>query len=178
MTTYVAAVDGKGAEVIAAAATDYDRVTRKGSPLRTAGAVGLDDKGIVVGDNAKSGWINVPTWGRYTKPGASVPQYVVLQGVSFWINMCGKHWSDFEVKRALLANLNQDGTIDPTSQVVSVSIGMKESAQLGNQPVVVIDGKYNLVPDVRSLLNIFFVEESKSAKPKVPRSNPTKPRRE
>lgn len=158
MKTFVMAVDPKGGAVIAAAAPDYDRNAKTGSPLSTVGPVMIGEKGVV-GDNAKSGWVNMSTWGKYTDRDIGAETYILFEGVSFWITSGGARWSDFQVVRAFAAKREDDGRISPSKNQIAVTTGIREKSKGVNEPVIMVADKVKLVPVMSGLTNLYFHEE-------------------
>lgn len=150
MYEYVRARSSDGhSKIIAAVHVNYNPEAQKHPSLSTAGIVQLNEKGIVEGKNAKSGWVKIPTWGSYTN--ASTGEIVKIElNVSFWINEGGKNWLSFMINKASLR---------AKQKVNNIWLQMEQLARRINQPVILIDGKYKLVPNIHSLGDITFVEE-------------------
>ncbi len=136
-------------EIISVARLDADWRTGKGSSLSGL-TVYLNEKGITADRNSKSGWFNVNTWGVY-KNSEGLDKKVLLKNVCFWVNDGGKNWLDFSVEKALL-----DGNDD---MIVTIATQIEELSKEENRPIIIIDGKYKLIPRLNSLSNITFVQE-------------------
>jgi hypothetical protein len=132
MKEFVSATTPDGAtKIISAAALDYDAKTMQGATLSEVGQVVFNERGIVQGRKAKSGWLNVPKRYKDLVPGKSELE---LTGVNLWVNDGGKNWLSFSVDKASLDH-----------EDVPVSTGIERLAAGTNRPFVLIDGKYKLV---------------------------------
>lgn len=151
LTSPLARADGAEQEhrTVAVAKLDYDWKTGKGGGLSGL-TMRLDDKGITSDRLSKSGWINMDTWGEY-KDDKGVENKVLLKNVCFWVNDGGKNWWDFTVEKAL-----QDGK---NNQPVTMATKVETLSKEENRPVVILGGKYKLVPRLNSLNDIIFVQE-------------------
>ena len=137
--------------VLACVALDYDRKTRDGSALSTLGTVSLNEKGIIEGDKGKSGWITMNTIGSYIDDSTKARREVTLSGVSFWVNGGGDNWWDFEVQSIHPA--------DNPSQPLKFETKIEDVKAGQNRPVVLLEGKYKLVPS--GGLNTLSFEQEK-----------------
>jgi len=137
-------------EVLSCVAIDYDRNTGKGSPLSTLGQVYLNEKGIIEGVKGKSGWVTINTWGNYTDNTTGLTKKIKLIGMSFWVNKGGAKWWDFEVQ---MVNPEDDPKENLPFETKIEDINPGE-----NRPVIILQGKYKLVP-VGSLNSLSFQQE-------------------
>lgn len=137
-------------EVLSCVAIDYDRNTGKGSPLSTLGTVKLNEKGFIEGVKGKSGWVMINTWGNYTDDTTGMTKKVKLIGVSFWVNKGGTNWWDFEVQM-----VNPE---DDPKENLPFETKIEDIKPGENRPVIILQGKYKLVP-VGSLNSVSFQEE-------------------
>jgi hypothetical protein len=135
-------------EVISAVTMNYDRSSGKGDDLSTAGPVTFGRTGIVVGSNAKSGWVNWSTKGVHLGEDGRLSQVRML-GVSFWVNQDGHNWFDFEVARVIS---------DTDSSELPFTTGI-EATKSGRLPFVQIQGGDKLRPHLITLNFIFFVSK-------------------
>jgi len=143
-------------EILSVVTLDYNRKTGEGGLLSTLGPVKLNNQGMIEGDKGKSGWVTINTWGAYIDKTTKTKQKILLKGVSFWVNKGGKNWWDFEVQGAYLdGNEGKELTIETKVEQIEVGI---------NRPIIIVEGKYKLVPVVLSLNNITFSEEEKENK--------------
>jgi hypothetical protein len=131
---------------VQAAALDYNWKGCEGSTLDGI-AVTFNNWGISRGKETKSGWINGDTWGFYTDS-IGKEKRVLLKNVSFWVNDGGKNWMDFSVDKALLDGLAE--------KPVTFSTKIEKIDEDSNQPYVLIEDKYKLIPDITSLKSIPF----------------------
>lgn len=143
--------DGRS-KIISAVPLEYSSISTAENPsLSTVGIVHLNEKGIVGKKNVKSGWVNMYTSGSYTNTSTGKSEEIRFDGVSFWVNEGGDNWWDFEVKKASVAGQETE----VTAKIEQVTTGI-------NRPVIIIvEGKYKLVPRVISLSEITFVEEKR-----------------
>ncbi|MBM3321680.1 MAG: hypothetical protein FJY73_13540 [Candidatus Eisenbacteria bacterium] len=154
MTTFIRAMSQDGrAKVISAAHPSYDPSAMTNPPLSGVGVVYLDDKGIVKGDNAKSGWLDMVAWGKYTNRTTGKTEDVKFTGVSFWVNRSGRNWWQFRVAGAVSQGENAES--------LEISTHMEELGGGTKRPVILVEGKYRLIPQVTSLGDITFVEHRK-----------------
>jgi hypothetical protein len=130
------------------AALDYNWKGCEGSTLDGI-TVTLNNKGISSGKDTKSGWINGDTWGFYTDS-IGKEKRVLLKNVCFWVNDGGGNWIDFSVDKVLL-----DGQAE---KPISFSAEIEKIDEDSNQPYVLIENKYKLIPDITSLKSIPFMQ--------------------
>jgi hypothetical protein len=128
------------------AALDYNWKGCEGSSLDGI-TVTLNSWGISSGKETKSGWINGDTWGFYTDS-IGKEKRVLLKNVCFWVNDGGKNWIDFSVDKVLLDGLAE--------KPVTFSAKIEKIDEDSNQPYVLIEDKYKLIPDITSLKSIPF----------------------
>jgi len=140
-------------EILSVVTLDYDRKTGQGGPLSTLGDVTLNNLGIIEGDKGKSGWVNIDTWAEYEDEAGKVYE-LALRGVSFWVNKGGRNWFDFEVASVVRA---EDG------EELQFTTGIESAKAGSNQPFVLVERRYKLVPVVNSLQNIGFRSKLKTA---------------
>lgn len=83
-----------------------------------------------------------------------------LRGVSFWVNLGGQNWSDFEILKVVR---KEDG------KELKFSTGIEATKNLSKEPFVLVEGNYKLTCDMNSgLQNVGFVQQSKKATSAVP----------
>jgi hypothetical protein len=120
------------------------------APLQDGGSlngltVSINNRGIVTGDNAKSGWISINTSGQYIDKNTHQRVDLAINGVSFWVNRGGENWWNFSVQEVKVKG----------SQTGYPFITRIDRLGNGNTPVLVINGRYELVP-VGSLNSMTF----------------------
>jgi hypothetical protein len=135
--------------IISIARLDYNWKTGEGSGLSGI-TMYLNNLGICGDKEAKSGWINIDTWGYYTDA-TGKEKKVLLKKVCFWINDGGKNWWDFTINKALLNGMEEKPIIFSTK--------IEKLSEDKNQPIVIIEGKYKLVPVVSDLYQIVFKQK-------------------
>ena len=134
-----------------------DRQTGRGSDLSTLGAVKLGSRGIIEGNQGKSGWITIDTTGSYVDATTGARIGLLIKGVSFWVNEGGGNWWDFEVGQVVLAR-NTAIEVPYAVSVEKLSPWARLTTGSRNIPVLTIRNKYRLAP-AGNLNNITFKQE-------------------
>jgi hypothetical protein len=136
-------------QVVSIAKLDYNWKTGEGSGLSGI-TMYLNNLGICGDKEAKSGWINIDTWGFYNDANGKENK-VLLKKVCFWVNSGGNNWWVFSVDKALLMGLAEKPLIFSTK--------IEKLSEDKNRPIILIEGKYKLIPVVTSLDNIVFKQK-------------------
>lgn len=76
---------------------------------------------------------------------------IILNGVSFSVEKEGEKWLEFKVQNAYH---------EEDKKPINIRIELEQILPGYNKPVVIVEGKYKLEPEIFSLTKIYFVETS------------------
>ncbi len=145
---------------------DYETrvVAAAASPsLSEAGIVEIDSNGFVRGNNAKSGWVNMPATLTYEEAGQH--RFVRLYGATFWAISGGKDWISFTVDHATAGNdPASGGSPIPTETFITRDSNKSSAAQMGGTAHLRVGGR-SFHPVLPTLSGKLLFDEDAPAAP-------------